>query len=599
MHVVVTDRNLSPAEKASLPKDLACYYFQDSPALPGAKLLEPSAVEKKRLNYETLDHCLTFADKIIQGKTLREWVQFGKANIWYYHKFRLYFALRNLSYDLHCLESLSAQYPTVDFYTSRQIFSQLKGLPHNLRLHVQADKPQPINWVNLIHFGTLLLLRFLRSLGQFSHAKKARYALFNQPQLETPVRVPPDLRIQEDSPYYGYLFGHLDAQTLVLEEFDHPKLRAPQPFRLSRRLYQPRKECPHLYGDSLLIRQLFRKKVRKQVQQASQELAQCYPALQAASQSLWDQAVGFLLRQLHGTSRYYLFRYFAYAAFFAETKIQRFLAFDEGSPMVKSMLDAAREQGIFTLGLQHGTIHPLHMAYRFSPEDILEGDPIPDRTLVWGSYWQEVLHQHGNYPYDRMEAVGQARTDIIPYLDQLSRKDVLPQVPAEKKWVVFASQPQRDPQLRERAAADVFRAVAQHPDIFLIVKLHPREKDLSYYAKIAEREGCTHYVQERQVDLYSLIAVCDVLITCFSTVGAETVYFHKPLVVLDHLKQDIQNYIHEGVAFEANDAESLKTVLEDILCGKRSIDREAYDRFIAQYAHQIDGKTSLRVWGST
>ncbi|MCK5078526.1 MAG: CDP-glycerol glycerophosphotransferase family protein, partial [Bacteroidales bacterium] len=99
------------------------------------------------------------------------------------------------------------------------------------------------------------------------------------------------------------------------------------------------------------------------------------------------------------------------------------------------------------------------------------------------------------------------------------------------------------------------------------------------------------------VDLYLLISVCDILITCFSTVGTETIYFGKPLIILDHLKQDIQNYHKEGVALQASNEKELENHIANILSGKTSIDKEAYERFISKYAFAIDGKASERAIG--
>ena len=127
------------------------------------------------------------------------------------------------------------------------------------------------------------------------------------------------------------------------------------------------------------------------------------------------------------------------------------------------------------------------------------------------------------------------------------------------------------------------------------MKLHPREfSDAGYYTDIAVKAGCRNYTIDKTSDLYQLIASCDVLITCFSTVGTETVYFHKPLVILDHLKQDIMGYAAEGVAFQATDAESLAKILSGIFRGTLRIDRNKYDSFIQKYAYRIDGKVAER-----
>jgi CDP-glycerol glycerophosphotransferase (TagB/SpsB family) len=201
------------------------------------------------------------------------------------------------------------------------------------------------------------------------------------------------------------------------------------------------------------------------------------------------------------------------------------------------------------------------------------------------------LIKKGNYPEDSVVSVGQIRTDIIPVLLQSEKlKKAVPE-----NLILFASQPQRDPELRFQAAFDVFQAARELPKSKLIVKLHPREYgDKAYYHAIATKAGCTNYILDATSDLYQLIASCNVLITCFSTVGTETVYFHKPLIILDHLNQDIMGYAAEGVAFQATNSDNLTRILTGILNGSLKIDRAKYDAFIQKYAYRIDGKVAER-----
>ena len=84
------------------------------------------------------------------------------------------------------------------------------------------------------------------------------------------------------------------------------------------------------------------------------------------------------------------------------------------------------------------------------------------------------------------------------------------------------------------------------------------------------------------------------LITYFSTVGTEAVYFYKPLIILDHLKQDIQNYHKENVAFQATNSNELKNYINKILSDDLKINVKAYQNFINKYAYKIDGKVSER-----
>ena len=162
--------------------------------------------------------------------------------------------------------------------------------------------------------------------------------------------------------------------------------------------------------------------------------------------------------------------------------------------------------------------------------------------------------------------------------------------------VVFASQLQQDPLLRERAAKDVFIMAAEMPETHLVIKLHPGEaNDVPYYQGIAASVKCTNYRVVNEMDLYELIASCQLLITCFSTVGTETIYFGKPLIILDHLKADLQGYIGDKVAFAAYNSADLVRIATEILQGRLTPDMVAYSSYIYEHSYKIDGNASQRI----
>ncbi len=216
-----------------------------------------------------------------------------------------------------------------------------------------------------------------------------------------------------------------------------------------------------------------------------------------------------------------------------------------------------------------------------------------DYTLVWGEYYKSLLSNKGNYNPDSLIVTGHIRTDVIPLLEK--GRQGIKGIPDNMPIVIFASQPQRDASLRIRTARDVFNAVKRLNNMMLIVKLHPAEKnDSRFYESVADEYGLENYKIIYDEDLYTLISSCEALITCFSTVGTETAYFYKPLIILDHLRQDIQGYKKEGIAFQAAGPVELYQYLKGILDGSLQIDRKAYGRFISKYAYKIDGQVSER-----
>ena len=63
-----------------------------------ATLLNEDSETKKNINFQVMDRILEFGDLQIQDKTLSEHLTFNGLSLWHYHKFRIYFQLRNLAY---------------------------------------------------------------------------------------------------------------------------------------------------------------------------------------------------------------------------------------------------------------------------------------------------------------------------------------------------------------------------------------------------------------------------------------------------------------------------------------------------------------------
>lgn len=563
--------------------------------IAGAEYMEAPDADKKRINSWLMDECLAFGDKEVAEKSIRMHLQYEACNLWHYHKFRIYFALCNVYADIRVLEILAQRHETLHFYTQQGIFSKTDALPSNVRLFYRPAPKVGINLPVLLRFAWLSFWRILLSLRFHTGLDAIRHLVLSRPMDEVPMTLPgKDLKIEPENYYYGYILRSLPAEFGLIEEIGHPKLRDASPYPMPRRLFRPRKDIRPILGDVIFYRSLIKRKNRKFVNQAQQNLKKVYALLEAELDQPFEKLVLHLIKSYRGSTGYYLAKYYAFLSFFRKHRFQSLTAVDENSPAIKCIVDAARSEGIRTLAVQHGTIHDLHMAYRYTKGDVAEARPFPDLTLVWGTHWYEILHNGGNYPPSNLALIGQPRTDIIPFLHTLKKNEVHPDIDPNKWLVVFASQPLRDPLVRRRIAEDVFAVAGRRPEWQLLVKLHPHEHDLAYYQEIAAEMGCRNPLLIHQVDLYRLLSVCDVLVTANSTVGAEAIYFHKPLVTLDHLAQDMMGYHRAGVAFQAVDRQAYEAFLVQLYRGGITPDSDAYQRFIEAYAFQIDGKVTER-----
>jgi len=590
--IVIINRTLSDSEinevKLLAESGVQVFVLSGNSSLDFAQRIQFNPEEKRQVNYQTMEEVLQFGDLQIGDQTVAELFRIDTASVWHYHKFRVYFAVRNLMYFL---QPVIRQFKTFDghiWFVSSEAKLLQNLFPEVIFRFPEVKVKAKFNLGHLISYLVLVKFRVFNYL--FSSRKKPEYLLYLTEKYST-VLDKNTLKIKSGHHILEYLISELDNRFALLTEVLMPKPKGKSDYSFSWKQYQTSwNHQPKVFLEGFLISGLLKSSVRKSAKVAQQTIRQSYPKVRDLELSLVQKLAIEVFQSLDKSSGFFIYRYFSARNYFKDSGIKAVIAGDENSPLTKSILDAARFCGIKIIGLQHGTMHDLHPAYLYTTTDC-KNRIMPDLTLTWGKNWEEFLIEKGNYPADSVVSIGQIRTDIIPVLLQSEKqKQAVPM-----QMIVFASQPQRDPELRYQAAYDVFKAARKLSKSKLIVKLHPREfADSDYYAAIAKEARCTNYILDTTSDLYQLIASCDVLITCFSTVGTETVYFYKPLVILDHLKQDIQGYASEGVAFQATDADSLTSILSGILRGSLKVDRTKYESFIKKYAFQIDGKVAER-----
>jgi len=551
--------------------------------------IELTAEEKRNINYEIFEQVLNFGEKKIEGTPVTELLMIEKASIWHYHKFRTYFFIKNLSYEIKLIKNLLNKFDKVIFYSVNESLKYYDFKSSRLELKFSNPGTEKNNFITIIKYSFFFLLRILITLFQQNQIKKRKHIVVDHAIKQIIINIK---TFKEEYGNYSlaYLFEKLDDDFIILDDLEIPKLDLPD-FKLHTYFF--RKSKNRLFGEFVIFKGLLSRKVRGELKKYTLKLEMGYKSIAAANLNDTEKLIFQHLTSLHKTSKLFIFKYLSYKRFFRKYKIKTITSIDENSPRIKSILDAAKYQNIKTIGIQHGIIHNLQPSYCFHPNDI-NRKITTDYTLVWGSYWKDRLYSKFNYPKNTLIKVGQIRTDIIPKIITERRNNMF-NLPTYTKKIVFASQPLDDPVLRKRAAFDVFTAMKNFQDTYLIIKLHPAEmKDFGYYEEIAKEAGAIKFKIVGHIDLYSLISASDIIITCFSTVGAETVYFNKPLIILDHLKQDIQNYHKERIAFRATNSSELKLLVKKILNGELTINKKVYKEYITKYAYKIDGKVSDR-----
>ena len=544
--------------------------------------------EKKKINYSTIENILELSEKEIGGTSVSSFFSIERMNFWFYQRFNLYMSIRNTEYLLEEIRKAAGRYNII-LYTSIPVYC-FKGTGIvNLQVKYEPESSSAARSKKL-NIAFSLTSAFIRNVVRKPEkmASKKHLIIDNT----RPVRLYDPVKLQNITGNYvlGNVFSRLDKRFVLVMECGMPGKRT-APLSLYRSSHQYRKlNIDYFMADSIIVRALMKRKLRKKYRMIRSALAEKIKHFKSEYSDKSYYLVNHFLSTAWPSNTVYILRYLGFRDICETERPLSVSASDENSPYNKCLLDAASSAGIKTIGIQHGAIHELHPAYRFAKGEIKLGI-IPDKTLVWGPKWKEILMKICHYPGHTIKVTGQSRTDSINHLINTTVHK-----PGASRIVLFASQPQRDPSLRERAAKDLFEASSIFSNVKIVLKPHPLEKDhLEYYGSIARSVGLKYLIYRQDEDLYKLISESDAVYTCFSTVGMEAIYFSKPLLVHDPLDQDIQGYIKEGVGMQIKNKNECVDILGNLVNGTLLVDQDNIQRFIANNAFRIDNRASERI----
>jgi hypothetical protein len=266
----------------------------------------------------------------------------------------------------------------------------------------------------------------------------------------------------------------------------------------------------------------------------------------------------------------------------------------------RPLVTAARILGIPTVGLQHGIIHELSIVYIYPKGLDRETIPLCDKTGVFGDYYKEILTKKSIYKEAEVEVTGQSRLDFLveKNFGGGERSTTLPNLPKGKKIMLFTSQPG----IGQLAGPLLMEGLGElGDDYFLVIKLHPAEPEeysVRFYEEVADKYNVRNFKVAKQVDLYELLAICQLHIGVTSTVFSEAVVFGKPNLILDMPGSIITGgWVEQGVAMNISDFGGLKEAVETIL-GDRGIRerlQKAREDYIQRHYYRLDGKATERI----
>ena len=208
--------------------------------------------------------------------------------------------------------------------------------------------------------------------------------------------------------------------------------------------------------------------------------------------------------------------------------------------------ELAKEKGILTVELQHGTMHGVHAAYQFADE-CGEIKQFPDYVFVFSEYWKRCANLP--IPAERVKVTG------YPFFEEQLYK-----YNADKNGeitnIIFVSQGTIGMEL-SRLAADVSELLDESK-FHIIYKLHPGEyngwKDRNPWLIKDNIE----VVDSLEHNIYEYFAKCDIQVGVYSTAIYEGLGFGLMTYIYNVGHADtMKELCEQGYAIYVNGAEEL------------------------------------------
>ncbi len=270
---------------------------------------------------------------------------------------------------------------------------------------------------------------------------------------------------------------------------------------------------------------------------------------------------------------------------------------NESRELEKSCVVAAKGTSVRSVVFQHGVF----------------AIPIPDRKIqcdvsaVWGlfgcRYLQEQKRFHseciitGNPEYD---CLAPGSRDGFFRRKELCRQLALdPDFPilvlASQRAHPFSSRKTEDEQIQMVSA--MVKALQQIPNAQLVVKIHPfeNERPIRYLARNFTQKSRVRIVKE--IELFSLLASSDAVITYNSTVGLSAMVLGKPVLVVNLTGYpDTVPYVSTGSALGVYREEEMTAAIEELLRGGEKVKEmlESQKKFVEDYTFKTDGRAKER-----
>lgn len=272
---------------------------------------------------------------------------------------------------------------------------------------------------------------------------------------------------------------------------------------------------------------------------------------------------------------------------------------EEGS-LGRAAVFAGKLKDIPTVAVLHGVISKINLCYYHIPneiardKDLIAKCPVPDKTMTFGEYFNEILIKECNYPSDFVVATGQPRYDILSKFDEIyAKKEFCKKygLNYDKKIILILDESPLD---FLTINLDELRKLE---NIEIVIKPHPVWSDVKVESKIAEKLKAKITILDKNSVIYEALNAADLVITLTSTSLLESLILGKPTLITNYTNQeDITEYEKNKATICIYDSEELLPIIKKIF-GEEKFKKQMFemnDLFLKRYCIS-DGSSSHRV----
>lgn len=494
---------------------------------------------------------------------------------WYCSRSKIYFQIRDI-YLLIAAINKSSNDREFELYTQNALWNKVS---FNRKVSLINVSQVTTKKVPFVYFKYLLW--GIKQGSKKRRFKKQKYQalIFDRIKDNRPVGT------KFQNVYMGEFIERFGAKYGILSEIGIPKK--------SDKTFSTKKEGAKadIFIDYYIVKSFLSKNCRNRVkEQKSSALKIINRTINSSKNELKSLVLHHLLKEM-GAYSAYLFKLYAFERMFSKIRISKVLLIDEQGSQSWSLRRAAKEKKIKVFAVQHGAIHHLNPAYRYGNLDHLENYPV-EYFFTWGEKSKKVLESFFVFPSEKIVIAGQQRTDALHSLGYLNKK-------TEKRLFVVATQPISNIALKESFFYNTMDAVeAYNKELEVIVKAHPGEKEVGFMKERIQELNTKgfHVTFEQKGDLFELLSETKVLITPYSTVGIEALYFGVDVMVYDPNHQDLIKMLENKVAKKCVDTSDILEGLKESDQNVFPVEKSQIDVFIEHSVFRIDGKVSERIF---